>query len=121
MIFGKADGFVGEDELFEVRVVVSLLGPDGVVFPPTYAATQDRTFEGGYNINRFEGGRNVCLIDSVGAQANRMEPIFKRPPYSKLVPQVIIKAGTREVHLLDAGRRGQGGSHGIRRCAGVRG
>jgi CRISPR-associated protein Csb1 len=46
------------------------------------------------------------LIDSVGSQANRMEPIFKEPPYSALVPQVKIrmKKGD-EVNLLDLGHR----------------
>jgi CRISPR-associated protein Csb1 len=34
-----------------------------------------------------------------------MEPIFKREKYKSLVPQVTIKAGEREVHLLDAGHR----------------
>ena len=34
-----------------------------------------------------------------------MEPIFKRKPYSSLVPKVLIKAGEREVDLLDAGHR----------------
>ncbi|HID75039.1 MAG TPA: type I-U CRISPR-associated protein Cas7, partial [Planctomycetaceae bacterium] len=52
---------------------------------------------------------SVCQIDSVGSQANRMEPIFKREPYNKLVPQVIIKAKTKDgdklVNLLDAGHR----------------
>src|SRR5262249_10622112 len=33
----------------------------------------------------------VCMIDSVGSQANRMEPLFKDPPYSQLVPQIEIE------------------------------
>ena len=28
----------------------------------------------GYNIDRFEDGASVCQIDSVGSQANRIEP-----------------------------------------------
>jgi CRISPR-associated protein Csb1 len=82
-------------------------GKDAVVFPPTYAKPERAREEDwlGYNVDRFEDGSNVCQIDSVGSQANRMEPIFKRDPYSKLVPQVIIRAGDREVHLLDAGHR----------------
>jgi len=81
-------------------------GKDAVIFPPTYPIEQDRA---GYNIDRFEDGTSVCQIDSVGSQANRMEPIFKREKYRHLVPQVIIRArvngGDREVHLLDAGHR----------------
>jgi CRISPR-associated protein Csb1 len=34
-----------------------------------------------------------------------MEPIFKRDPYHSLVPRVIIKAGDREISLLDASHR----------------
>jgi CRISPR-associated protein Csb1 len=34
-----------------------------------------------------------------------MEPIFKREKYKHLVPQVSIKAGQREIYLLDAGHR----------------
>ncbi|WP_428937277.1 type I-G CRISPR-associated RAMP protein Csb1/Cas7g [Fontivita pretiosa] len=81
-------------------------GKDAVIFPPTYPVEQDKA---GYNIDVFEDRTNVCQIDSVGSQANRMEPIFKREKYRHLVPQVVIIArdatGDREVHLLDAGHR----------------
>jgi CRISPR-associated protein Csb1 len=107
-------------------------GPGGVVFPPTFAA-EDEGAKGDYNIDVFgggykatidysppkqatiktdishESGRNVCLIDSVGAEANRIEPLFKpekcQGKYAGLVPQVNIKAGSRTVNLLDAGHR----------------
>ncbi|OFW05208.1 MAG: type I-U CRISPR-associated protein Cas7 [Acidobacteria bacterium RIFCSPLOWO2_02_FULL_68_18] len=86
-------------------------GKEGVIFPPTYAKPERMRDEDwtGYNIDRFEDGTNVCQIDSVGSQANRMEPIFKRKKYRHLVPQIVIVARengqTREVHLLDAGHR----------------
>jgi len=82
-------------------------GKDAVIFPPTYAKPERMREEDwtGYNIDRFDDGSSVCQIDSVGSQANRMEPIFKRDKYKHLVPQVVIKAGEREVHLLDAGHR----------------
>ncbi|MHB1766798.1 MAG: type I-G CRISPR-associated RAMP protein Csb1/Cas7g [Phycisphaerae bacterium] len=83
-------------------------GPDGVLFPPTFAASEDKTFKGGYNVDSFgdtADGRNVCLIDSVGSQANRIEPLFTKDKYSKLVPQVTIKAGDKIVNLLEAGHR----------------
>lgn len=82
-------------------------GKDAVIFPPTYAKPQGTEAQDwiGYNIDRFDDGTSVCHIDSVGSQANRMEPIFKREPYSQLVPRVVIKAGSREVDLLDAGHR----------------
>src|SRR4051812_23079423 len=85
--------------------LVSVEGGDGVIFPPTFAATEDKTFKGGYNIDDCGNGANVCLIDSVGAQANRIEPIFAREDYRGLVPQVVVKAGKKEVNLLEAGHR----------------
>lgn len=77
-------------------------GKDAVVFPPTYPIEQNKA---GYNIDRFSDGSSVCQIDSVGSQANRMEPIFKREKYKHLVPQVMIEADEHKVHLLDAGHR----------------
>ena len=89
-------------------------GKDTVIFPPTYAApnemseTEKRQWRQqtlGYNIDWLDGGATVCQIDSVGSQANRMEPIFKREPYKKLVPQVAVTVGHTKVNLLDAGHR----------------
>lgn len=81
--------------------LVPVEGEDAVIFPPTYPT---ETGKPGYNIDR-EDGFSVCQIDSVGSQANRLEPIFKREKYKHLVPQVVIKAGDRMIHLLDAGHR----------------
>jgi CRISPR-associated protein Csb1 len=79
-------------------------GTDGVLFPATFAAGNG--FPGGYNIDRFGNEKdNVCLIDSVGSQANRIEPLFTREKYRHLVPQVVVKAGEKEVNLLEAGHR----------------
>src|SRR5438045_2862835 len=78
-------------------------GADGVLFPATYAAGDN--FDGGYNIDGDLNGVNVCLIDSVGAQANRIEPLFAGEKYRHLVPQVVVKAGEKEVSLLEAGHR----------------
>jgi CRISPR-associated protein Csb1 len=64
-------------------------GEGGVIFPPTYADI-------GYNIDTLSDGTKVATIDSVGSQANRMEPIFKHEPYSSLVPQITI-----ELHKVD--------------------
>jgi len=79
-------------------------GHDGVLFPPTFAAGD--TFPGGYNVDVFDDGKNVCLIDSVGSQANRIEPLFMDGDYARLVPQVVIEAGDVKVNLLEAGHRG---------------
>ena len=81
-------------------------GPDGVLFPATYAAAEDKkVFPGGYNIDPPEGDKNVCLVDSVGSQANRIEPIFAKPAYTHLVPQIAVKAGEKSVSILEAGHR----------------
>ena len=64
-------------------------GEGGVIFPPTYADI-------GYNIDTLSDGTKVALIDSVGSQANRMEPIFKHETYSGLVPQIEIELHTNE-------------------------
>jgi CRISPR-associated protein Csb1 len=58
----------------------------GIIFPPTYADI-------GYNIDTLSNGTRVATIDSVGSQANRLEPIFKAEstrPQDSLVPQVEI-------------------------------
>jgi CRISPR-associated protein Csb1 len=81
-------------------------GPRGVLFPATYAEAKDKkVFPGGYNIDPPEGDKNVCLIDSVGSQANRIEPIFAKPDYAHLVPQYSVKAGEKSVSILEAGHR----------------
>jgi CRISPR-associated protein Csb1 len=78
-------------------------GADGVVFPATFAAGDN--FSGGYNIDGPPDGNNVCLIDSVGSQANRIEPIFAKGKYAELVPQIEVQAGDKPVKLLQAGHR----------------
>lgn len=58
----------------------------GIIFPPTYADI-------GYNIDTLSDGTRVATIDSVGSQANRLEPIFKsesKRPEDWLVPQIEI-------------------------------
>lgn len=65
----------------------------GVIFPPTYADI-------GYNVDTLADGTRVVTIDTVGSQANRLEPIFKSTgkdadgtelnPLASLVPQIEI-------------------------------
>jgi CRISPR-associated protein Csb1 len=78
-------------------------GEDGVLFPATFAAGDN--FAGGYNIDGDPNGTNVCLIDSVGSQANRIEPLFAKDKYSALIPQIVVKAGEKKVNILEAGHR----------------
>jgi CRISPR-associated protein Csb1 len=91
-------------------------GRDAVIFPPTFAAPEGG--KSGYNIDppKEAGAPNskrIAIIDTVGAQANRMEPLFKNngvavpgeDHFPLLVPQIEIKAGNKTVNLLDAGHR----------------
>ena len=83
--------------------LTSVEGADGVLFPPTYAAGDN--FPGGYNLDGDPNGENICLIDSVGSQANRIEPMFGKAPFDSLVPQIGVRAGDRILSLLEAGHR----------------
>ncbi len=96
--------------------LIPVEGADGVFFPSTYAPQQGadkdkEKFQGGYNIDIFDDKTNVCLIDSVGSQANRIEPLFAKEGYTDLVPQVIVtfpEAGERKglrLNLLHANHR----------------
>lgn len=106
---GWLTGNAGPAALVIREHLMPVEGEDGVLFPPTFASGDG--FAGGYNIDppptKDEPWReeNVCLIDSVGSQANRIEPIFKDEPYAALVPQVVVEAGEHKVNLLDAGHR----------------
>lgn len=82
---------------------ISVEGEDGVIFPPTFAAGDG--FKGGYNIDEFPDGSNVCLLDTLGSQANRIEPLFAAGDLRSLVPQIIVEAGEKRVNLLEAGHR----------------
>lgn len=64
-------------------------GQGAVIFPPTYADI-------GYSLDILSDGTKVATIDSVGSQANRMEPIFKEEPYCSLVPQLQIELYTKD-------------------------
>lgn len=59
----------------------------------------------GYQIDRFPDGTNICEIDSIQSQSNRIEPQFKTIKGGKLVPQITIDVATQTVNLLDAGHR----------------
>src|SRR5579862_5646716 len=81
------------------------MGKESVLFPPTFAPPEDRKDDPpSYVVDETSAGR-VALIDTVGSQANRMEPLFKRAPYSQLVPKAAVRIGDREIDLLDAGHR----------------
>ncbi|HTT83524.1 MAG TPA: type I-U CRISPR-associated RAMP protein Csb1/Cas7u [Rhizomicrobium sp.] len=79
-----ADNKNGPVALTCKQKLIPVEGDGGVIFPPTYADI-------GYNIDTLSDGTKVATIDSVGSQANRMEPIFAREPCSSFVPQITIE------------------------------
>ncbi len=105
---------------------VSDEGKGGVVFPPTYADI-------GYNVDTLSDGTKVALMDSVGSQANRMEPMFKAAadgqaakPLAALVPQIEIVLRTQgkgkdahkeNISLLDLAHRSADAV--VRSCPGL--
>ena len=93
-----ADDKTGPVALHLKQELVSVeAGSHPVIFPPTYADI-------GYNIDELSNGTKVVTIDSVGAQANRIEPIFKEEPYSALVPQIeIIYDSEKKITILMRG------------------
>ena len=96
-----ADDAQGPVALHLKQKLLPVEGEGGVIFPPTYADI-------GYNIDTLSDGTKVALIDSVGSQANRIEPVFKRAPYSELVPQIEIKYGDQKelgVSIFEVGHR----------------
>ena len=99
------DSWLADDTEAPVALVrkvkmVPVEGEDAVIFPPTYAGNPP------YVIDTLADGTKVALIDSVGSQANRMEPIFKDDPYAELVPQISIRAGNdREISIFEVGHR----------------
>ena len=74
-----------------------------VIFPPTYAGEKSGD-KSRYNLNATRHG-TLTTVDSIPSQANRIEPLFMRDPYAKLVPQVTVKAGTHTANLLEMGHR----------------
>ncbi len=110
------DGWLGDEgpaALVFQRKLLPVEGKDAWIFPPTFAQSETADEEeegtgGDYQIDPLpdDPRRNVCVIDSVGSQANRMEPIFKKAPYSALVPQLVVAMKNGDtVDILEAGHR----------------
>lgn len=84
--------------------LVPVEGRGAVFFPPTFADV-------GYNIDTLADGTQVALVDSVGSQANRMEPLFRDDRFRHLVPQIEVSYGDPakgtdgSMSLLEAGHR----------------
>ena len=102
-----ADDPNGPVALHMTQRLLPIEGEGGVIFPPTYADLKN------YGVETLSDGRTVVTIDSVGSQANRIEPIFRKAPegtpdneLSDLVPQVDIRYDEdKTVSLLEVGHR----------------
>lgn len=102
-----ADDSKGPVALHKLETLLSVEGEGSVIFPPTYA-NQEK-----YGVEQLSDGRSVVTIDSVGSQANRVEPIFKRAdpgdppnPLADLVPQIDIGYGEgKRVSIFEVGHR----------------
>lgn len=102
-----ADDPAGPVALHLKQKLLPVEGEGGVIFPPTYADI-------GYNIDELSDGTKTATIDSVGSQANRMEPIFEADPQGRtvnpraaaLVPQIrIVYGNEKSVSIFRAGHR----------------
>ena len=101
-----ADDQEGPVALHLRQPLMPVEGLGSPIFPPTYADV-------GYNIDELSDGTKIATIDSVGSQANRMEPVFlsakageAENPRARLVPQIDITYGNKKsVSILEAGHR----------------
>lgn len=97
----------GPVALHMAQPLLPVEGEGGVIFPPTYADLKN------YGVEKLSDGRTLVTVDSVGSQANRIEPIYRRsddglPPneLAELVPQIEIKyAEGKRVSILEVGHR----------------
>jgi CRISPR-associated protein Csb1 len=78
-------------------------GDKSIFFPPTFAPPQESEDEKpSYVID----DNRTCLVDSLGSQANRLEPMFKRSDLAELTPSFTVKINEqRTINLLEAGHR----------------
>ncbi len=107
MDISRFDNWISEGgpSAFVLKERLEPAGGDGdVIFPPTFAPPEGSNESPGYIIDG-EGENSVCLIDSVGSQSNRLEPLFLQERYRELVPQIEIDVEGRMVNLLQLGHR----------------
>lgn len=92
----------------------SVEGEDALIFPPTFAKNT-KVSPHPYQIDELRKDENqsaeknadynICEIDTVGRQADRMETSFKKEKLSALVPQIQVVADDQKVNLLEVGHR----------------
>ena len=105
-----ADDPNGPVALHLKQSLLPIEGRGGVIFPPTYANQKN------YGVEHLFDGRTIVTVDSVGSQANRIEPIFRRAnvgepanELAELIPQIEIRYGEGEteqkISILEVGHR----------------
>lgn len=107
MDLSKLDNWISEGgpSAFVLKERLESAGGRGdVIFPPTFAPPEGSNDSPGYVIDG-EGENSVCLLDSVGSQSNRLEPLFLEERYRSLVPQIEIDVEGRKLNLLELGHR----------------
>lgn len=78
-------------------------GEQSVFFPPTFAPPQEDDSE---KPDYVISDNRTCLVDSLGSQANRLEPMFGRADLAGLTPRFTVKISEqRTIDLLEAGHR----------------
>lgn len=82
-------------------------GPGSPFFPPTYLGSNNSPT---YCISSLGGDKNLCTVDSVQSQANRIEEAFLEEPYRSLIRRVEVTAklpnnGSRTLDMLQLGHR----------------
>ena len=82
-------------------------GEGSPFFPPTYLGSNNKPT---YCISPLGDGRNLCTVDSVQSQANRIEAVFLEPPYRALVRKVDVTAtlangNVKTLDMLQLGHR----------------
>lgn len=82
-------------------------GEGSPFFPPTYLGSNDKPT---YCISPLGDSRNLCTVDSVQSQANRIEEAFLEPPYRALVRKVDVTAklangNVKTLDMLQLGHR----------------
>lgn len=105
------DRCVRDESLVALHLLEDLVpieGRDEPFFPPTFAVSGKET---PYAIDTMADGTKTVLVDSVGSQANRLEPLFLSDALKELVPQITIRYADKKadiegsVSLLEAGHR----------------
>jgi CRISPR-associated protein Csb1 len=84
-------------------------GYDTPIFPPTFAM-RPTLQRHPYNVDTLRNGNNICLIDSVASQANRLEPLFDQvtPRIVRTVTVKVTSGRKKETQvrsLLEVGHR----------------